>query len=291
MPSAAGTGSDIVLRGIADRLTTTFKQPFTVDNRPGGSGLIASRALMSAPPDGYTILYSNASATVMLQALRPDLGIDFAKDMVPVSLTVVGGVFLLVNPQVPAKNLNELIALVKANPAKYSTYGSWGIGSNGHFTMEWLKKQTGMQIEHVPYKTIPTLLTELATGVLSIAWCDSITPVPFIQAGKVRAIAVTGPLHMPQVPDVATMGEQGYPFDLVGWQGFFLPVGTPQPIVSRLNEEVMRTMSTPELKQMLNRMNASSSQLRTPEEFRGMMLRDVGGWRRIARDSNIQAVD
>jgi tripartite-type tricarboxylate transporter receptor subunit TctC len=120
VPSAPGTGSDLLARALAERLGVALQQPVIIDNKPGGSGLIATRALMSAPADGYTLLYSNASTTVILAAMKPDLGIDFTKDITPVALTVVGGVFLLVNPDFPAKNLKELIAVVKANPAKYS---------------------------------------------------------------------------------------------------------------------------------------------------------------------------
>ncbi|WP_296556844.1 tripartite tricarboxylate transporter substrate binding protein, partial [Pigmentiphaga sp.] len=157
IPSAPGTGSDLVGRAIAERLSAALKQPVIMDNKPGGSGLIATRNVMSAPADGHTLLYTNASFTVVVAAMKPDLGIDFTKDLTPVALTAVGGVFLLVNPSFPAQNLQELIALVKAHPNKY-TYGSWGVGSNGHLTMEWLKRQTGMQIDHVPYKAMGTIL-------------------------------------------------------------------------------------------------------------------------------------
>ena len=205
IPAAAGTGSDLVLRQLAERLGAALKQPVIVDNKPGASGLIATKAVMAAPADGYTLLYSNASATVMLAALKPDLGIDFTKDLVPVAATAIGGVFLLVNPDFPARNLQELIAVVKANPKKYS-YGSWAVGSNGHLTMEWLKKQTGMQMEHVPYKSMPSLLAELSTGIVPIAWTDPISSVPFIKAGRVRAIAVNGNVRTPQLPELAQLG-------------------------------------------------------------------------------------
>jgi tripartite-type tricarboxylate transporter receptor subunit TctC len=286
LPAAAGTGSDILGRALLERISTALGQPMFVDNKPGGSGLIATRALMAAPPDGYTFLYSNGSATVMLAAMKPDLGIDFTKDVAPVALTVIGGVFLLVNPSFPAHNLQELIAQVKANPGKYS-YGTWAIGSNGHLTMEWLKKQTGMQIEHVPYKGMPTLLTELASGVIPIAWTDPISSLPFIRSGKVRAIAVNGPTRTPQLPDLPTMGEQGFPFQPLGWQGFFAPAGTPQPIIRRMHDEVNKVLANPEVKAVMLRMNTEPPPLWTTDQFRDMLVRDLASWRKIAQESNI----
>jgi tripartite-type tricarboxylate transporter receptor subunit TctC len=287
LPAAAGTGSDILGRALLERVGAALGQPMFVDNKPGGSGLIATRALMAAAPDGYTFLYSNGSASVMLAAMKPDLGIDFTKDVAPVALTVIGGVFLLVNPSFPARNLQELIAQVKANPGKYS-YGSWAIGSNGHLTMEWLKKQTGMQIEHVPYKGMPTLLTELASGVIPIGWTDPISSVPFIRSGKVRAIAVNGPTRTPQLPDLPTMGEQGYPFKPLGWQGFFAPAGTPQPIIERMHSEVNKVLANPEVQAIMLRMNTDAPPLWTTDQFRDMLARDLVAWRKIAQDSNIR---
>ena len=167
--SAAGTGSDIIARTMAERLGRALKQQVFVDNRPGGNGIVATKDVMGATPDGHTFLYSNASSTVMLAALNPKLGIDFTKDLVPVVLTAVGGVVLVVNPELPANNLPELVALVKAAPDRF-TYASWGIGSNGHLTMEWLKTKAGLQINHIPYKGMPTLLTEISTGLVPIGW-------------------------------------------------------------------------------------------------------------------------
>jgi tripartite-type tricarboxylate transporter receptor subunit TctC len=286
IPAAAGTGSDLLARAQAESLSQVWNQPVIMDNKPGASGLIATRAVLSAPADGYTLLYSNASATVMYEAMKPDLGIDFSKDLVPVALTAVGGVFLLVNPKFPANNLKELIAVVKANPGKFS-YGSWAIGSNGHLTMEWLKKQTGMKIEHVPYKSMPTLLTDLASGVLPIGWTDPISSVPFIQSGRVRAIAVNGDLRTPQLPNLQTMGEQGYPFKPLGWQGVFAPVGTPAAVTQRIHDDFVKVLGTPEMKAHYMKMNTEPPPPWSSEQFKAMIVRDLGEWRTIAKDSNI----
>lgn len=290
IPSAPGTGSDLVGRAIAERLSAALKQPVIMDNKPGGSGLIATRNVMSAPADGHTLLYTNASFTVVVAAMKPDLGIDFTKDLTPVALTAVGGVFLLVNPSFPAQNLQELIALVKAHPNKY-TYGSWGVGSNGHLTMEWLKRQTGMQIDHVPYKAMGTILTELSTGILQVGWTDPVSSVPFIQTGRVRAIAVNGTVRTPQLPNLPTMGEQGHPFRPLGWHGIFAPAGTPPAVVERIHTEVNRVLATPELQALMARMNLEPTPIWTSEQFRAMMARDLEDWKKIVTDANIKATD
>jgi tripartite-type tricarboxylate transporter receptor subunit TctC len=286
VPSSPGAGSDLLARAMADRLGAALRQQVIVDNKPGGNGLIATRAVISAPADGYTLLYSSASATVMLAAVKPDLGIDFTRDLIPVAVTVLGGVFLLVSPDFPAKNLQELIAAVKSHPDRY-TYGSWGIGSNGHLTMEWLKNRTGMQIAHVPYKTMSTILTELSTGILPVGWTDPVSSVSFIQAGKVRAIAVNGSARTPQLPDLPTMGEQGYPFPALGWQGIFAPAGTPPAITGRLHDEVNRIQATAQLKTLMVRMNTEPPPIWTSQQFRELIVRDLQEWKKIARDANV----
>jgi tripartite-type tricarboxylate transporter receptor subunit TctC len=139
----------------------------------------------------------------------------------------------------------------------------------------------------VPYKSMPSLLTELASGVIPIAWTDPISSVPFIQTGKVRAIAVNGELRTPQLPQLQTMGEQGYAFPLMGWQGIFAPAGTPDAIVKRLNVEIAKIQTLPELKAQYLKMNTVAPPPTTPEQFRAMISRDLVEWRTIAQDANI----
>ena len=285
--SAAGTGSDIIARAFAERISSGLKQPIVIDNRPGANGMVATRAVIAAPPDGYTLLYSNASSTVMLAALDPKLGVDFTKDLAPVAVTVVGGVLLLVNPQVPATSLAELIALVKAAPDKYS-YASWGAGSNGHLTMEWLKSKTGMEVGHIPYKSMPTLLTEVAAGLVQIGWADPVSPLPFIKSGKLRVIAVNGTARTPQLAQLPTMGEQGYPFPAVGWQGVFAPAGTSDATVSRLHAEINRVQADPELRAVIVRNNIESPPIWSTTKFRELMASDLEVWKKIVQDGNIK---
>jgi tripartite-type tricarboxylate transporter receptor subunit TctC len=288
VPALPGAAADTFARALAERLTPALKQQVLVDNRPGASGMIATKAVMQSSADGYTLLYATASTTVMVTALKPDLGVDFTKDFVPVATTFFGGVVLAVHPLLPAKNLQELVALVKVKPDRYS-YGSWGIGTNGHLTMEWLKVQTGMEIQHVPYKGVAPILTEMIGGGIQIGWVDLVGGLPFIRNGKIRAIAVNGAVRTPQLPDVPTMAEQGFPFPGTGWQGVLAPNGTPPAIIERLNAEINKILMTPEARTLAVRLNVEPPQARSIEQFRTLLVRDLDVWKKIITDAKITA--
>lgn len=286
VPASVGSGTDLLARELASRLTAALRQNILVDNKPGASGIIGTQAVVRAPADGYTILYTNGTNTVMAPALLKSLPYDIQKDLTPVAQTVAGGVFLLVNPGLPVRNLADLIQLVNASPDKY-TYGTWAVGSSGHLTMEWLKKKTGMQIAHVPYRQTPQMMAELADGSLKIAWVDPAAPLPLIEAGKLRPIAVTGAHRLPRTPQVPTMGEQGHEFNAVGWFGVFAPAATPRQIIQRLSEEINKIQAQPEMVSRALQMNVSPSQLRTPAEFASVVANDLRMWRGIVNDADI----
>ena len=288
VPALPGAAADTFARALAERLTPVLKQPMVVDNRPGASGMIAAKAVMHAPADGYTLLYATASTTVMVSALKPDLGVDFTKDLAPVATTFFGGVLLAVHPDVPAKNLKELVALVKSKPDQYS-YATWGIGTNGHLTMEWLKAQTGMEIQHVPYKGVAPILTEMSTGIVKVGWVDLVGGLPFIKSGKIRAIAANGTVRTAQLPDVPTMAEQGFPFPGTGWQGVLAPKGTPPAIIERLHAEINKILMTPEMKELTVKFNVEPPQALSIEQFRTLLVRDLEVWKKIVTDAKITA--
>ena len=285
---APGSGSDVLARALAERLSAALGQPVIIDNRVGASVLIALRAAMAAPADGHTLLFTNSSSTVMYEAVKPDLGIDFTRNPVPVVAAATGGILLLVNPAFPARDMKELVALVKANPGKYQ-YGSWAIASNGHMTMEWLKTHAGLKADHVPYKGVPPLLTDLASGILPIGWSDLTTALPFIQTGKVRAIGVTGTARTPALPDLRTFDEQGFPFRIRAWVGFFAPGATPPAITARLATEVNKILATPQFVAVMRQLNLDSPPLWTQEQFRAQVARDRLEWQQIAKASQITA--
>lgn len=287
VPASAGSGTDIMARAMAEPLSAALKQTIVVENKPGASGIIGSTVVAKSQPDGYTLLYTNASFAVMAPAVMKSMSYDIARDLDPIAQTAVGGVLLLVNKDFPAKNLRELIDLVKANPDKYS-YGSWGNGSSGNLIMEWLKHKTGMQIQHVAYRTVPQLLTDLASGVLPIAWADPSAPLPLLQTGAIRGIAISGDVRVPQTNDIPTMEEQGYKFDAKGWFGMFAPAGTPAAIVQRLTTEINKIQASPEMAKRMKDLNFEPPPVKSEEQFRDIVVNDLKTWKQIAAEADIK---
>jgi len=284
--SGAGSGVDLAARDMAQKLSAVFKQPVVVDNKPGGSGMLAGSTVARAKADGYTLLYSNASFVAVTPAVVKNMSYDPVKDLTPIAQTAAGGILLLVNKDVPANNLKELVALVKANPERYSP-GTLGKGSSGHLTTEWLKKRAGIKMEHIPYKTTPQIVNDLASGVLQIGWSDPGTPVPMIEAAKIKGIAVSGNNRVPRTQNVPTMGEQGYPFDSVGWFGVFGPANLPKPITDRLNAEINKIQASAETQKRMENMNFEPPPVKSADEFKAIIAADVKMWNSIARESNI----
>ena len=284
--SGAGSGVDIAARELAQKLSLALKQPVVVDNKPGGSGMLAGSAVARAKADGYTLLYSNASFVAVAPAVLKSMSYDPVKDLTPIAQTAAGGILLMVNKDVPANNLQELVALVKANPDRYS-YGTWGNASSGHLTTEWLKKKAGLKMEHIPYKTTPQIVNDLASGVLQIGWADPGTPVPMIEANKVKGIAISGANRVPRTRNVPTMGEQGYAFDSVGWFGVFGPANLPRPITDRLNTEINKIQASAEMAKRMETMNFEPPPVKTADAFKAIIAADVKMWTSIAKESNI----
>jgi tripartite-type tricarboxylate transporter receptor subunit TctC len=277
---------DIAAREMAQKISVALKQPVVVDNKPGGSGMLAGGTVARAKADGYTLLYSNASFVAVAPAVLKNMSYDPIKDLTPIAQTAAGGILLLANKDVPANNLKELVALVKANPDKYS-YGTWGNGSSGQLTMEWLKKQAGLKIAHIPYKTTPQIMNDLASGVLQVGWSDPGTPVPMIESKQIKGIAVSGNVRVPRTANIATMGEQGHGFDAVGWFGVFGPANLPKQITERLNAEINKVQKSPEMTKRMEGWNLEPPPAKTTEEFKAIIARDVKLWTSIAKDANI----
>lgn len=284
--SGPGSGVDLTARDMAQKLGAALRQPVVVENKPGGSGALAGSTVARAKADGYTLLYSNGSFITVAPAVIKNLSYDPVKDLTPIAQTAAGGVVLLVNKDVPANNLKELVALIKANPDRYN-YATWGNGSSGQLTMEWLKQKAGLKVEHIPYKTTPQIINDLASGVVQIGWSDPGTPVPMIESGRIKAIAMSGSKRVPRTPNVATMGEQGYAFDAVGWFGVFGPANLPPAIVDRLNSEINKIQSAPETAKRMETMNFEPPPVKTASEFKSIIDTDLKVWTQIAKDANV----
>ena len=284
--SAAGSGLDVIARETAQKLSLALKQPVIVDNKPGASGVLAGTTAARAKPDGYTWLYSNASFMAVAPAVLRKMPYEPNKDLTPVAITAAGGVILSVPKDLPANNLKELVSLIKANPGKYS-YGTWGAGSSGHLMMEWLQKQAGLKMSHIPYKSTPQIVNEMISGVLPMGWTDPGTPIAMIESKQLKGIAISGNVRAPRTAAIGTMGEQGYPFDAVGWFGVFAPAQTPKAIVERMNAEINKILKTPEMAKRMEGMNFEPPPVKSVDEFRQILAQDLKTWQGIANDAGI----
>lgn len=286
----AGSGTDITARMFAESMSKTFGQPFVVDNKVGANGVIATEALAKASHDGYTILFTYAAAHVINPLILEKVPYNPQKDFAPIVRVGSGGNLLVVHPSVPAKNLQEFVAYLKSRPANDLAYGSWGDGSGGHLTMEALLQKTGgLKVRHVPYKTGPAQLTDMMGGHITMGFTSIASGVPLVQGGKLRAIAVSGPNRVPQLPDVPTMTEQGIPFDLASWYAVVAPAGTPPAIIDKLNKEINRLMAAPELAEQLKKIGFAVFPANTPGQFSRLIERDTNEWAAIIRASGIKA--
>jgi tripartite-type tricarboxylate transporter receptor subunit TctC len=285
---AAGSGTDIAARAVTEPLSRAFGQPFVIDNRPGANGMIGTDAVAKAPNDGYTLLFTYAAAQVVNQTLYEKVPYDGAKDFAAIAQVGAGGNLLVVSASMPVNNLKEFIAYVKAKPADTLSYGSWGNGSGGHLSMEALKQQAGLVMQHVPYKSTAAANTDLIGGQIQVAFSAMASGLPLVLGGKLKAIAVSGPYRVPQLPEVRTMTEQGVVFDLTAWYGMFAPAGTPVAIVNAVNKEIVKMIAAPENAERWKILGFSEMPLKTPEQFADTVRRDIKDWGAIVKTGNIK---
>ncbi|MCW5641614.1 MAG: tripartite tricarboxylate transporter substrate binding protein [Rhodoferax sp.] len=289
VPGGAGSGTDTAARLVTEALAKAFGQPFVIDNKPGANGMIGTEAAAKAPNDGYTLLFTYAAAQVVNQSLYAKVNYDGGKDFTAIAQIGAGGNMLVVPNELPVKDLKEFIAYVKSKPANSLSYGSWGNGSGGHLSMEALKQQAGLVMQHVPYKNTAAVNTDLMGGQIPVAFTSMGSALPLVLGGKMKAIAISGPYRVPQLPNVATMTEQGIKFDLVAWYGLFAPAGTPAAIVDALNKEVIRQLKTPEVVERWSKaLGLSEMPLKTPEQFQQTVRDDIREWGAIVKAGNIK---
>jgi tripartite-type tricarboxylate transporter receptor subunit TctC len=251
--SGAGGGADQTSRVIADRLSKALGQPVVVENRPGATGMIANRLVADAAPDGYTLLLEPSSFIAISPHLNARDGWDPSKKLDPIIQVSSYGLVLETHPSVPAKTVKELIDLAKQRPGVLN-FGSSGIGSNLHISAELFRIETGIDIVHVPFKSSSAALTDLLAGRVDFMFGLIPVSYPFIQQGKLRALAVTSASRNALLPDVPTIAEAGVPkllqFRVLSWEGVFAPAGTPDAIVKRLNTEIARIVDSPEIRKI-----------------------------------------
>jgi len=287
VPFAAGAGSnDIMARLVAQKLSDALGQQFVVDNRPGASGIIGTDIVAKAPPDGYTVLMMSLTFTVN-PSLFSKLPYDTVRDLIPVTMVASAPLMLVVHPSVPAKSVTEFIAYAKANPGKLN-FGSGGPGTTPHLAGEMIKTMAGIQVTHIPYKGGAPALTDLVAGQIQFM-CENIPgTLPFAKAGKLRALAVTDLKRSPLLPELQTLDEAGLKgYQIVGWNGLFVPAGTPQPIVNRLNAEVVKALALPDVKDRLATLGADAVG-DTPQHFAVFIKAEIPKWAKVVKDAGLK---
>ena len=282
-PFSAGGPADIYARYLAQRLEKPMGQPFVVENRVGGGGIIGADAVAKAAPDGYTLLVMSNTHTVN-ESLVSKKPYKLMTDLVPVAPLNSSDLLLVVNPAVPAKNLKELLDLARANPGKLN-YASSGPGTPYHMAGELFKAMAGVNIVHIPHKESSGARTAVMGGQVEMMF-DAITVMARLaEAGKVRAIASSGAKRSPVTPDIPTVSEAGVPgYEATIWLGIMAPAGTPKPIVDRLNAEIAKIVSSPDVKADWAKQGAVPMTM-TPEEFDRYLRADIEKWAKVVKAS------
>ncbi len=285
-----GGGTDVMARIIGQKLTESWGQPVVVDNRPGASGIVGMEICAKAAPDGYTIVVTPTHVYAINPNLFKKLPHDVIRDFAPVAQLARTQFVLLVHPSVPAKSVKELIALAKSKPGQIN-YASVGIGSGFHLGMEMFKRMVGIDMTHVPYKGSAASLTAMLSGEVSVAFDTTSTATPYIKAGKLRALGVSGPKRSPEMPDLPTIAEAGVPgYEATGGFGILAPAGTPKEIVTKLNAEIMKILHMPDVKERFFDVGAEISD-NTPEQFAALVKADIAKWAKVIKEANIPLVD
>ena len=285
-PFATGGIADTFSRVVAQGLNESWGQPAIVENKTGGGGNIGSDFVAKAPPDGYTLVMGNIGSHAVNPYLIKNMPYDPLKNFQPVAFVLDAEGLLVVNPSVPSKTVNELIAYIKANPGKIS-YGSGGVGTTSHLAGELFKFLAKVDMTHIPYKGNSPAILDLISGQTQIMFATMPTVLPFVKTGKLRAIAVIGGSRTSALPDLPTVSQTLPGFEVSNWIGIFAPTGTPTPIITKLNTEINKIMQLPNNQKRLDAEGAKFRAM-TPETF-GMFQRDEAQkWAKIIKDSGIK---
>jgi tripartite-type tricarboxylate transporter receptor subunit TctC len=287
LPFPPGGPTDILGRIIAERMTTDLGRPVVIENRGGAGGNVGAEAAAKSPADGYTIVLVAPSLAIS-PSLYSKLNYDPVRDFAPVSLVGVVPNVMAVNPSVAAKTLGEFIALAKAK-AGGMNFGSGGSGTSNHLAGELFNLEAGVKLVHVPYKGVNLAMNDVITGQVQLVVIGVPAALPFIQSGRLRALAVIAPQRLAVLPDVPTAAEAGLPtYEVTTWYGILAPAGTPKPIIAKLNAEVARVMQAPDLQE---RFGAIGIQVRTstPDEFAAFIRREMAKWAKVVREAGLKA--
>ena len=284
VPSAAGGGADISARLLTAELAAQLKQQFVIDNRPSSGGLIGVQLLAKSRPDGYTLGYGNMVYLAINSTLVPNLPYDADRDLLPIGQFTSGQNLLAVRPTLAVKSVPDLIAYARSNPDKLS-FGSSGNGTTLHLSGELFKQMTGTRMVHVPYKAVAQALTELIAGQLDVIFDNQSSIAPFVSSGRVRGLAVTGPVRSTVFPDLPTLNEAGVRgYQITTWTAMIGPAGLPKPIVDKLNAEIRRACTAPKVQTTLAAQGAVCA-TGSPEQFAQFVKAERVKWGDIVKRS------
>jgi len=283
-----GGPSDILARALGAKLTDTLGQPVVVENRPGAGGNLAAEVVAKSAPDGNTWLLGNNSILATNAALYSRLGYDPVKDFAPVALVGIQPNMLVVHPSVPAHSVAELIAYAKQHPGKLN-YASTGAGVASHLSAELFKAMAGVDMVHVPYKGAQPALTDVIAGQCQVMFATSASAIPYVKAGRLRALAVTTAQRSPSLPDLPTVAEAGVPgFESITWHGVVVPAQTSTAVVDRLNRAINGALRQPDLRERLEGLGVEVVG-GSPQDFAAYIAREIPKWTKVVKDSGAKA--
>ena len=287
---AAGGGTDVAARIVAQKMSGILGQSVVVENVPGASGMVAAQDVAKADPDGYTLMMGSQTTYACAPNLYHKVTIDPVKDFAPIALTGASPLILVANPSFAAHTVADVIALAKAEPGKIN-FGTGGVGTTPHMTAELFQHDAGIKLVHVPYRGEAGAINDVLGGQIPIMFANLSAVMGNIKGGTLRAIAVTSAKRSPSVPDVPTVAESGIPgFEAETWFGIVAPAGTPRDIVSKLNAAARQAVAAEDTKQRFAQVgmtNASSS----PEELAAYIKAEIAKWSKVIKDADIQALD
>ena len=287
VPFPPGGSADIMGRMIGQDLAKTLGQQVVIENRAGASAIVGSEYVAKSPADGYTLLQANVSQMTIHPSLYPRLPYDPLKDFAPVTVLGIVTSVMVTTPSLPVASVRDLVALAKKRPGQLN-FTSSGAGSSTHLTGELLKQRAGIAMTHINYKGSGPALTDVMAGFVEIMFENLPSALPFINANKLKVLAVTGKDRSPVVKSVPTLAESGFPgFDMVSWQALVAPAGTPRAVVDRLNAEVAKVLKTPDMKEKMTGLGTDIV-ANSPEQFAQYLREETAKWSKIVRDAGIK---
>ena len=284
---AAGGGTDVLARALAQQLTESLGQTMVVDNRTGASGMIATEMVAKAPPTGYTLLVGSSGTFAINPILMAKITYDPVKDFTPVGMFATLSYAVDVHPSLPVKTIRELVVLAKAKPGQLN-FGSAGTGSSTHLAIEQFLLAANVRMFHVPYKGNTPAMTALMSGEVAMVFDPVLTSLPQVKAGRIRALAVTTAKRSSLLPDVPTVSESGFSgYEAGNWFGIFAPPGTPAPVVERLNGAINAAMTSPQMKERLQSQGADPLS-GTPQQLADLVKSELAKFAKIVKAANIR---